>query len=85
MVGVMNYTLSQADIFNKYKIDKYLSSLGLCVNRDYRGRGIAKKLLMARIRILENLGLTVTATPFSAVGSQRAAKSAGFEELFQIR
>ncbi|KAL7012193.1 hypothetical protein ACKWTF_014677 [Chironomus riparius] len=84
MVAVMDYTMEQANIYSKYNVDKYLSSLGLCVNRDYRGRGIAKELLKARAYILRDLGLTVTVTPFSATGSQYAAKCAGYEELFGI-
>ncbi|CAG9810681.1 unnamed protein product [Chironomus riparius] len=85
MVTVMDYTLNQASIFTKYNTDKYLGSLGLCVSREYRGCGIAKELLKARRQVMENLGLIVTATVFSAKGSQNAAKSVGFEEVFAVR
>ncbi|XP_070495432.1 uncharacterized protein [Chironomus tepperi] len=85
IITVMDYTLSQANIFTKYNTDKYLGSLGLCVNREYRGCGIAKELLKARRHIMDNLGLAVTATFFSSKGSQAAAKDVGFEEIFAIR
>lgn len=85
MITVMDYTLNQASIFTKYNTDKYLGSLGLCVNREYRGCGIAKELLKARKQIMDNMGLIVSATVFSAKGSQAAAKSVGYEEIFAIR
>ena len=85
MIAVTDFTLKQADIYNKFNIYEYLSSSGLCINRDYRGRGIAKKLLQARVQILKNLGLTVSASPFSATVSQLVAKSVGFEEIYEIR
>jgi len=85
MITVMDYTLNQASIFTKYNTDKYLGSLGLVVNREYRGCGIAKELLKARKQIMENLGLIVSATLFSAKGFQNAAESVGFEEVFAIR
>jgi GNAT superfamily N-acetyltransferase len=81
----MDYTLSQANIYSKYNTNKYLGSLGLCVNREYRGCGIAKELLKARKQIMENMGLIVSVTVFSAKGSQQAARSVGFEEIFAIR
>lgn len=36
------------DVFERYGVDKYLSSLGLSVDPKYRGRGIGRQLLLAR-------------------------------------
>ena len=74
----------EIDIFTNFNVDKYLTSLGLCVNPEYRYRGIAQELLKTRPQIMKNLGLTLTVTTFSAIGSQKAAKSVGFEEIFVI-
>lgn len=36
------------DMFDKYETDAYLTSFGLSVSREYRGRGIGERLLEAR-------------------------------------
>lgn len=72
------------DVFNHYKVDSFLSALGLCVNSDYKGRGIATELLRARVQVLKTLGLSVASSSFSSMGAQTAAKKAGYDELFAI-
>jgi len=84
MMANMAEIHKEIEIFKKFNVDKYLTSLGLYVNPDYRSRGIAKELLKVRPQIMRNLGLTLTVTTFSAIGSQKAAKSVGFEEIFVI-
>lgn len=81
----MTYTFEAADIFAKYKIDKYLGSFCLVVNRAYRKCGIAKEILKSRKFVLQKLELNITATAFSAPGSQKAAERAGYEEIYSIR
>lgn len=61
-----------------------MSAYGLCVAPEYRGRGIATEILKARVPYMEAFGLQVTATAFTAIGSQIAAKKAGFEDVFAI-
>ena len=78
------YTVKQFDVYAAYKVDKYLTAYGLCVDPKYRGRGIATEMLKARVPILKGLGLKVTSTAFSAIGSQTAAKNAGFEDVYVI-
>lgn len=34
--------------FSAYNVDKYMSSVGLTVLKDYRGRGIGAQLLASR-------------------------------------
>lgn len=75
---------SHFDVFKHYQVDSYMSADGLCVNADYTGRGVATELLRARVPILKALGLSVTASSFSTMGSQTAAKKAGYEDLFEI-
>ena len=81
----MAYTFDEADIFTRYNIDKYLGSFCLIVNRAYRRCGIATEILKSRRFVLEKLGLSVTATAFSAPGSQKAAERAGYKEIYSIR
>ena len=83
--GLIEYTTKEADIYNKYNVDRYLSAFGLVVDRSYRGCGLAKHLLHARIPLMQYIGLTVTVTSFTGIGSQTAAKNAGYEELYVKR
>lgn len=51
------------------------------MNRKYRGRGIATEMLKARRPFLEALGLKVTSTAFTGIGTQKAAK---YQALLKI-
>jgi GNAT superfamily N-acetyltransferase len=82
--SAVSYTSQQFDVFAAHGVDKYLTAYGLCVNPDYRGRGIATQILKARVPILKALGLSVTATAFTGIGSQTAAKKAGFKDAYVI-
>ncbi|XP_055684401.1 uncharacterized protein LOC129790738 isoform X1 [Lutzomyia longipalpis] len=70
----------KADVYNRYKVDKYVFGRGLVTLPKYRGCGIATELLKARIPLMKALGLTLTGTVFSAPGSQGAARKAGYTE-----
>lgn len=61
-----------------------MTAYGLCINPEYRGRGIATEMLKARVPILKALGLTVTSTAFTGIASQIAAKKAGYEDVCVI-
>jgi len=80
----MNFTHGQFDAFGYYKVDKYLSEYGLCVHPDYRGRGIATEMLIARGSLLKALGLEMSSTAFTVIGSQIAAERAGYELNYEI-
>lgn len=82
MFDALIYTTKQFNVFESYSVDKYLTAYGLCVNPEYRGRGIATEILKARVPIMKALGLQVTSTSFTGIGSQTAAKKAGYEERF---
>lgn len=82
--GVMSHAQEQFNVFQHYKVEEYLIAYGLCVDTTYRGRGIATEMLKARKPLLEALGLKVTTTAFTGIGSQKAAKKAGFEENFVV-
>lgn len=78
----MEYSFKQCNIFEKYGVDEFVGALGLVVNYNYRNRGIAIEMLKARKPLLESLGLQLTSTAFTGIGSQKAAKYAGYEEDF---
>jgi hypothetical protein len=83
--GVMSHAQEQFSPFKYYNVDKYLTAYGLCVDTNYRARGIATEMLKARAPLLKSLGLKVTTTAFTGIGSQKAAEKAGYEENFVIR
>ncbi|XP_070498830.1 uncharacterized protein [Chironomus tepperi] len=78
----LNYTSEVSDIYSAYNVNQYLTAYGLCVNRKYRGQGIATEMLKARIPYLKKMGLSVTSTAFTAIGSQVAAKKAGYIDFY---
>lgn len=85
MVDMMDHTFEASKWYSRYSTDKYLGSFCMCVDRAYRKCGIAKELLKTRPVIMKELGLIVTVTCFSVAGSQKAAESVGFEEIYAIR
>lgn len=81
----MDYAKQEFNTFEHYNVDEYLIAYGLCVDTEYRGRGIATEMLKARAPLLKAFNLKVTTTAFTGIGSQVAAKKAGYEENFSIK
>jgi GNAT superfamily N-acetyltransferase len=75
------YTDKHEEIFETCNTDHILSAFGLGVKPEYRGRGIAVELLLARKPLMKSLGLTVTLTCFSTLNSQKAAVKADYQEI----
>lgn len=80
IVKSLEYVNKKFDIFSHYKVDQYLYGVGLCVNKAYRGRGIATELLRARESLLKTINLTVTSALFTTIASQKAALKADYIE-----
>jgi GNAT superfamily N-acetyltransferase len=81
----MVYIMNASKTYERHGVDKYLTAVGLVVNKKYRGLGIATEVLKARRPLLEALGLTLTSTIFTGPGSQKAALNAGYVEEYSIR
>lgn len=64
--------------FTHYGVDKFLSSFGLSVLREYRGRGIGDRFLETRKLICKEYGLKFTQTVFTSNFSNRNADKTGF-------
>lgn len=67
------------DTFKDHGVDSFLTSIGLVVDKRYRGRGIAEQLLRARLPICKEFGIKLTATTFSSDISNRVADKVGFQ------
>ncbi|CAG9805186.1 unnamed protein product [Chironomus riparius] len=72
------------NVYEHYGVDRVMFAAGLCVDKTYRGRGIATEILKARAHVLKAIGVEVTSSIFSTVGAQKAAKAAGYDENFSI-
>jgi ribosomal protein S18 acetylase RimI-like enzyme len=81
---VLGFSALQFNIYEAYNVDQYLTSYGLCVNPEYRGRGIGTEMLKTRKPILQALGLKITSSPFTSIEVQIAARKAGYKEVYVI-
>ncbi|XP_055586150.1 uncharacterized protein LOC129738859 [Uranotaenia lowii] len=81
---VIGYVCKSANVFDKYGVNEYLSAMGLSVEPEYRGRGIATEILRARVPLCRAVGLRLTSTCFTGPASQHAARKAGFVEDFSV-
>ncbi|XP_034827755.1 uncharacterized protein [Maniola hyperantus] len=84
LFGAVDLVGRSVDIFDKFGVDQYLNAYGLVVTPQWRGCGVGKEILLARIPLCKALGVKVTATVFTAAASQAVARKAGFQDLFQI-
>uniref|UniRef100_A0A336MAP8 CSON012955 protein n=1 Tax=Culicoides sonorensis TaxID=179676 RepID=A0A336MAP8_CULSO len=79
------WILDQFVMFNEFGIDTYMLAFGMGVHRQFRYRGIATEFLKARIPMLKALGVSHTATLFTAEGTQKAAEKAGYTTYYEIK
>lgn len=84
VLSTLSYVNKQFNVFDTYNVDKNLTGFGLTVNHEYRGKGIATEVLKARISLMKAIGVNLTSTYYTAVGSQAAAAKAGYKESFVI-
>ncbi|XP_045770897.1 uncharacterized protein LOC123871247 [Maniola jurtina] len=84
LFGAVDLVGRSVDIFEKFGVEQYLTAYGLVVAPQWRGCGVGKEILLARIPLCKALGVKVTATVFTAAASQAVARKAGFQDLFQI-
>lgn len=81
---LVDNVMKEADVFERYGVDVYIGAMGLSVAPKYRGRGIATEILRARIPLCKSVGISLTSTCFTAIGSQVAAAKAGYEETYVV-
>ena len=84
MLEAIFHLMGQFNVYEAYNVENYLTAYGLCVNPSYRGRGIATEILRARIPVCKALGISLTSTAFTGIGSQVAAKKAGYVDDYTI-
>lgn len=67
------------DTFEHYQVDKYLSSTGIIVSHEYRGRRIGEQFLRARKPFCEAFDIKVTVDIFTSNFSNANADKIGFQ------
>nr|XP_021192861.2 uncharacterized protein LOC110378079 isoform X2 [Helicoverpa armigera] len=72
------------NVFEHYGVDRYLTSSGLTVLPEHRGQNIGARLFEAREPLAKALGITATATVFTASASQALAAKCGYELLSEL-
>ncbi|XP_055315376.1 uncharacterized protein LOC129575577 isoform X2 [Sitodiplosis mosellana] len=70
---------ANVDIFEKYKVDKYLGCICLSVAQAYRGLNIGQRLLEAREPLCKALDIRVTQSLFVSDNSNHIADKVGFK------
>ncbi|XP_066593128.1 uncharacterized protein [Prorops nasuta] len=76
----MNTMLAkEANLYEKFGCDKYLSALGLSVLPAFRGQALGEKLLAIRDNVGKEYNISHTATMFTSIISQKSASHAGFK------
>ncbi|CAL7952322.1 unnamed protein product [Xylocopa violacea] len=71
----------EANIYEKYGVDRYMSAFGLSVHPFYRGAALGAHLLNARTDIGREYKISVTSTAFTSPISQKLAARCGFETV----
>ncbi|XP_039752331.1 uncharacterized protein LOC120628164 [Pararge aegeria] len=84
LFGAVDLVGKGVDVFARFGVQQYLTAYGLVVAPNWRGCGIGKEVLLARVPLCKALNIKVTATVFTAAASQAVARKAGFQDLFQI-
>lgn len=69
----------------KYNVNEYMASLGLSVDRKYRGRSIGDHFLSSRKAMFQEFGLKFTQTIFTSDFSNANADKVGFQTDVAIR
>lgn len=81
---ISNFINNSFNVYEHYGVDRVMFAAGLCVDKKYRGRGIATEILKTRSFVLNAIDVKVTSSIFSTVGAQKAAYAAGYDENFSI-
>uniref|UniRef100_A0AAG5CTG2 N-acetyltransferase domain-containing protein n=1 Tax=Anopheles atroparvus TaxID=41427 RepID=A0AAG5CTG2_ANOAO len=71
----------RGQLFGRFPLEQhFLSAWGLSVHPRFRGLGLAKEILRARIPLCRAMGFRLSATVFSHPGSQIPAARVGFRD-----
>ncbi|XP_017783109.1 PREDICTED: uncharacterized protein LOC108567263 [Nicrophorus vespilloides] len=84
VLKVLQYVCDQRNAFEEFKMDKYLSAMGLYVLPEFRGEGLGQVILDTRQDLGKLLGFKASLTAYTSFISQKQAYRAGFKEYVTI-
>ncbi|XP_017783195.1 PREDICTED: uncharacterized protein LOC108567317 [Nicrophorus vespilloides] len=84
MFGMFQNVSDQRNAFEEFKLDMYLSAMGLYVYPEFRGERIGQFLLDARKDIGKLLGFKASLTFFTSTVSQKLAYRVGFKDYVTV-
>lgn len=76
---VLRLSALKAKVFERYKVDKLLQSTMICVNRDFRGKGVGLKLYSENMELGRKLGYKVYICDCTSVFSAKLCEKLGME------
>ncbi|XP_048516176.1 uncharacterized protein LOC105691587 isoform X1 [Athalia rosae] len=79
LVSIIEELEHEADVLNKFNVDRYLNALGLCVHPSFRGQGLGDEILRTRDAIGLAYQIPVSGTVFTGPASQLVASRVGFQ------
>lgn len=71
----------EANVFEKYGVDRCMEALGLSVHPSYRGAALGGHILGVRDNIGREYNIELTVTAFTSPISQKLAARCGFEDV----
>lgn len=72
-------------IFERYNVDKIMSGDGLVVAQDYRGRGIAKRIIITMEAVSKEHNIDVATCLCTSNGSNRIADKDGYDCIKRLK
>ncbi|KAJ4437957.1 hypothetical protein ANN_13896 [Periplaneta americana] len=81
---ILEYASYIVNVYDHYGVDKYMTALGLCVDRTFRGQGLGLEILKARFDLGRAVGMEVTMTAFTGPASQILAHRVGMDVLAEV-
>lgn len=78
-----NHINRKVDIFEHYQCDTYLRYYLLCIQPDYRGKGIGFQLMEAALTVAKHLNINIMMGIFGNHHLQRLARKIGMETLYE--
>lgn len=79
LFDILGLLYKDFDTYEHYSVDQYLTSFGLVVDGQYRGRRIGEQFLRSRKPFCETFGIKLTSTVFTSNFSNKIADNVGFK------
>ncbi|KAL5284597.1 hypothetical protein ACFFRR_006724 [Megaselia abdita] len=78
--GLVNVLETRSNVFERYKVDLVMQRHGLGVRRNFRGQGIAKRLLEENMKLAKEKGFSVYACDCTSLYSARLCENLGMKQ-----